>query len=101
MYRQIHPRANISIESNTGKVPADGRYYVIKNGEIVKVFRTLKAANDCYQHLLEELALPPLIKEDSKASNKQVLDEYYSRIPDTNVFGGSFGSRVKKSGRFH
>lgn len=101
MYRQFHPRANISIECYTGSVPADGKYYVIKDGKVIAAFRSLKAATACYQKMVDEMALPPLVKQDIKMTSEQIQDEFYSRISNNALLGTSFGSdKGKKTGRF-
>lgn len=100
MYRQIHPRANISIECNTGRVPADGKYYVIKDGKVIAAFRSLKAAQPCYQQLVDEMALQPLIKKEIKIPSEQIMDEYFSRVSNNTLLDTSFGSKGKKTGRF-
>jgi hypothetical protein len=100
LYRQIHPRANISIECNTGRVPTDGKYYVIKDGKVIASFRSLKAAQPCYQQLVEDMALPPLEKQEKKMSSEQIMDEYFSRISNDALLGTSFSSKDKKTGRF-
>jgi hypothetical protein len=101
LYRQIHPRANISIECNTSRVPADGKYYVIKGDKVIASFRSLKAAQPCYQQLVEEMALPPLEKQDNKMSGEQIMDEYFSRVSNNVLLDTSFGSKGKRTGRFH
>jgi hypothetical protein len=100
MYRQVHPRADMSIECNTDKVPNDGKYYVITNGEIIGKFRGLKSAIACYQKLVDEIALPPLEEHDSKVTYENIMDDYYSRISNNTLLGTSFGSKGKKTGRF-
>lgn len=101
MYRQIHPRANVSIECNTNRVPDNGKYYVIKDRSIIASFRTLNAAQACYKQLIEEMALPPLQTEKAKTSRQQILDDYYSRVSNNALFNTSWGSKSKKGGRFH
>jgi hypothetical protein len=100
LYRQIHPRANISIECKTSSVPADGKYYVMKDEKVIDSFRSLKAAQSCYQRLVEEAALPPLEKQDNKMSSEQIMDEYFSRVSNNVLLGTSFGSKGSKTGQF-
>ncbi len=101
MYRQFHPRANISIECNTARVPADGKYYVIKDEKAIAGFRSLKAATACYQKLVDEMALPPLVKQDIKMTSEQIQDAFYLHISNNALLGTSFGlSKGKKTGRF-
>ena len=101
LYRQIHPRANISIECNTNRVPTDGKYYIIKDGKVIASFRSLKAAQPCYQQLVEEIALPPLVKQENKMPSEQIMDEYFSRVSNNTLLDTSFGSKGKRTGRFH
>ena len=101
MYRQIHPRAKISIECNTGRVPADGKYYILKGGEVIANFRSLKAATACYQKLVDEMALPPLVEQESKTYYEQMMDDYFSSTSNNTLLGTSFGNKwKKKTGRF-
>jgi hypothetical protein len=101
LYRQIHPRANIAIECNTATVPTDGKYYVIKDGKIIASFRSLKAAQPYYQKLVDEMNLPPLVKQENKMAPDQVMNEYFSRISNNALLGTSFGHKKgKKTGRF-
>jgi len=101
LYRQIHPRANLSIECNSDRVPADGKYYILRDGSTIASFRTIKAAQARYNQLIEEMTLPPLQKQETKLSKQQILEEYYSRVSNNALFGTSWGSKSKKTGRFH
>ena len=49
MYRQH--LGDLSIEEGSSSVPADGRYYVINAGTVVRSFKTLKGANVLYRSL--------------------------------------------------
>ena len=60
VYRCFNERAGISIEQGTDKVPDDGKYYVLKDGEIVERLKSLKTAEEAYRKLVEEKNLPPL-----------------------------------------
>jgi len=101
MYKQLNQRANISIEQNTGSVPCDGKYYVLKNDESVAAFRTLKAAQVKYKELIDELNLPSLPKTNSKLSHEQMMNEFYLGKSNNAILGTDFGSKEKKTGRFH
>jgi len=100
MYRQFHPRANISIECNTSRVPIDGKYYVIKDGKVIANFRSLKAATACYQKLVDEMALPPLAEQDAKESYEHMMNDYFTSVSNNALLGTSFGKKGKKTGRF-
>ena len=73
---------------------------VIKDGKVIASFRSLKAAQPYYQRLVEEIALPPLEKQDNKMSSEQIMDEYFSRVSNNVLLGTSFGSKGRKTGRF-
>ncbi len=92
----------MSIECNTGRVPNDGKYYVIKDGKVIANFRSLKVATACYQQLVDEMALPPLEKREDKVTKEQLVDEYYLRVSNNTLLGTSFGfDKGKKTGRGH
>lgn len=101
MYRQYNQRANLSIENGTGAVPLDGKYYVINDGNLVRGFRGLKAAQELYQKLLQEKDLPPLKKDGSRLSLGQMLISDWSLRSNKSLLGISGSSRGRKSGRFH
>lgn len=100
MYRQLNQRAGISIEQNTGSVPEDGRYYVLKEGKIVKHFHSLKAAQTVYQKLVDEKNLPPLVKPP-QLPHSEILSKAWALQSNESLLGLSRGSKNKKSGRFH
>lgn len=85
VFRQSFPAANLSLERATENVPDDGRCHLIVNGEIVKSFRSEKAAQAEYQTLrrayLEQHPIEPtkvdineVIREDhNRMSNKELI----------------------------
>lgn len=101
MYKQVHPSAKISIESNTDSVPNDGKYYLIKKGKTVSSFRTLKAAEVEYKRLLSEIPLPDLSKRQIKVSAQHMMNEHYLSMSNNALLGTNFGIKGKKAGRFH
>jgi hypothetical protein len=44
VYTQRLPALDLAIERNTPAVPTDGQFYVVRDGEILGRFRSLKAA---------------------------------------------------------
>ncbi len=54
MYRQYNERAGVSLEQGTPAVPPDNRYYLLRSGETVGVFPSLKRAMAAYQKLVQE-----------------------------------------------
>lgn len=54
-YRQFIPHLGLSLESNTESVPRDGFFYVVRNGDIVGRFKTLKQALAEYRSIRDSL----------------------------------------------
>jgi len=100
MYRQFNERAGISIEQNTGNVPEDGRYYVLKEGKIVKHFRSLKAALAVYRQLVDQKGLQPLMKPP-ELQHSEILSNSLTLKSNESLLGISRSGKSKKSGRFH
>jgi hypothetical protein len=101
MYRQLNERAGISIEKDTDKVPADGKYYVLRDGKIVGSFRILKQAEYLYKKLVSEKNLPPLKKERVKMTKQQLLQQDWNLRSNKALLGGTWRPKGKKSGRYH
>ena len=100
MYRQFHPRANTSIERNTARVPADGKYYVIKDEKVIATFRSLKAATSCYQRIIDEMDLPLLTEQETKSAYEHMMEDYYKDTSNNTLLGTNFGRKWdKKTGR--
>lgn len=53
-YRRGLEGANFSLESNTENVPADGRFYVLREGETVLATSEFDEATDSYHQLCRE-----------------------------------------------
>jgi hypothetical protein len=58
-YRQGMPVIDLYIERGTERVPADGGYHVLHEGELVGSFRSLRAAQRDYHHRQETLGYSP------------------------------------------
>lgn len=93
MYRQTLEGHDLSVEEGTPSVPADGRYYVLFEGEVVGRFRSLAKALERYREIKKDLDLPnvaqsPLSPEELRRremeamSNKRLLwtDEDFARV---------------------
>lgn len=100
MYRQFNERAGISIEQGTGKVPDDGKYYVLQDGEIVGTFKSLKKAEGTYKKLIKEKRLPPL-ETPAKLSREQILKSAWDLRSNKSLLGDGWSPKGRKSGRFH
>lgn len=55
MYRQYNEKAAISLEQGTAGVPDDGRFYLLRSGEVVEAFPSLKRAQAAYKRLVDEV----------------------------------------------
>lgn len=58
-YRQAVPTVGVSLERNTGRVPNDGYYYVLLNGEVKGRYRSLRQAQSQYKQLLADSGWKP------------------------------------------
>ncbi|MFQ5827091.1 MAG: hypothetical protein ACE5IA_07015, partial [Dehalococcoidia bacterium] len=58
-YKRYIPDLDLSIEKNTESVPRDGKYYLVRNGQIEKAFGTLKKAEIEFRKALAELGYKP------------------------------------------
>jgi hypothetical protein len=95
MYKQINERARISIEQETDNVPKDGKYYVFKDGDIVKSFRTLKQADELYKKLVAEKNLPPLEKQPVNKTTQQLLQQDWDSRSNKELL--DWGQKIGKS----
>lgn len=69
-YKRSHADAGVSLECDTERVPADGRYHIVRENQIVSSHRTLKAGTVAYLALVEELGFstkpaPPAVASES------------------------------------
>ena len=53
-YLQALPALALSIERFTERVPPDGLWYVLKDGDEVGRFRTLKAAQEAWREVIRQ-----------------------------------------------
>ena len=103
MYREYNPRAKVSIEEGTDKVPPDRKYYVLRDDKIMKGFRSLKAAKPLYKQIIEELNLPPLPRDEGnpKPSPQSIYLDYISQQSTRSLLGIEKEIKGRKSGKFH
>src|SRR5947209_7226155 len=50
-YRRSQANTDLSLECETGRVPADGRYHLLRGDQVVSSHRSLKAATAAYLNL--------------------------------------------------
>jgi hypothetical protein len=53
-YRQALPDLDLSIERRTERVPSDGYFYLLRSGETLGRFRSLRAAQDAWREVVRE-----------------------------------------------
>lgn len=58
-YKHFVPGAGLSIERYTEAVPKDGKYYLLRDGEITHVFKSLKPAERKFRQMLKEMDYTP------------------------------------------
>ena len=76
-YRQYVPGFNISIERNTGSLPKDGKYYLLRDGQIVNAFRSLKKAEVAFKEALAEAGYTPRpVEKQAKSATEEDLERY-------------------------
>jgi hypothetical protein len=76
-YRQYIPDLDLSIEKNTMNVPKDGKYYLVRNGQIVKGFSSLKKAEVAFKEAVAESGyMPKPVEKQAKSAAEQNIERY-------------------------
>jgi hypothetical protein len=78
-YRHFIPELSISIERNTARVPNDGKFYILRDGEVIDTFRIIARAEARFRQLLKESGYKP---EVSPTKPRSVVDEKLERYLD-------------------
>lgn len=81
-YRQIIPDISLSIEKETDNVPNDGKFYVIKDGNVKGSFRSLKQAQEMFNDLVKESRYTPRVKPSHKKSSSELATERFLEAKD-------------------
>ena len=76
LYRQYIPDLDLSIERYTEAVPSDGKYHVLRNGEIFGSFRYLKQAQDAFRKLVQESGFKPNPSRSKGSASQTMTDQY-------------------------
>jgi hypothetical protein len=107
-YRQYRDDVGLYIERYTPRVPQDGKWYVILKDEIAGAYRSLKAAQERYRALLQEMNYNPASSEPSssidlaEALRREAQDEFIARhqvywaTTSGKTSGGRFANRRKR-----
>ncbi len=82
-YKQSFPALGLSIERNTPSVPADGRYYVVLNGELKGQHRGLKQAQAQYKRFVADSGWkPPSEGLNARDPSREAVDRYLDQLED-------------------
>ncbi len=79
-YRQVLPDLDLSIERFTENVPDDGQWYLLKGGEELGRFRSLKAAQEAWREIVRTSGWKPAPNEvDADEVRRREQTERWSR----------------------
>lgn len=96
-YKHYIPDIGLSIEKNTENVPQDGKYYLLRDVQIVSAFRTLKQAEIAFKEMVSELGYKPKpVKKQTKSAAEQNVERY---LDAKDVFWAEGPIRRDKGGR--
>ncbi len=96
-YRQAVPTIGLSIERNTGRVPSDGYYYVLLNGEVKGRYRSLRQAQSQYKQLLVESGWSPApAKPASVDLAREAIERY---MDDLDAYWSSSHKHTHRGGK--
>lgn len=99
-YRHFIPEINLSIEKNTAKVPADGRFHIVRTGVIMQSFRSRKLAEDKFRQLVKESGFKPKMLENDRMNPMNESIERYMMAKDAFwAEGPKYRSRGGRGGR--
>lgn len=99
-YRHFIPDLGLSIERNTARVPSDGKFYILRGGEVIDSFRAIGKAEARFRQLVKESGYKP---ELLPVKTLSVADEKLERYLDAKdlYWAESYKYRAKggKGGR--
>jgi hypothetical protein len=77
-YRTYIPEIGLSIEKNTGNVPSDGKFYIVKTGTILESFRSRKLAEEKFRQIVRETGFKPNATNEKQESSISESDDRYA-----------------------
>ena len=99
-YRQTILGVELSIEKDTETVPKDGKFHVVKEGQVAGSFRSLKQAQELFKRLVAEsgytLQKPP---EQGKSAAEMSIDRFMDAKDRYWAESFRYRSRGGKGGR--
>ena len=75
-YRHSLPALDLSIERNTEQAPSDGQFHVIRAGELLGSFRSLKMAQKLFRTIVQESGYQPAPPESGKTMSEMMTERY-------------------------
>src|SRR5262249_40211342 len=69
-YIQRLPALGLSIQKNTPEVAPDGRFYLLRDGEVLGRYRSLPAAKNAWQEVLDAAGWQPPNRTELSAEEK-------------------------------
>ncbi len=96
-YRQAIPALGLSLERNTGRVPADGYFYILLRGETKGRFRSLRQAQRQYKQLLAESGHTPAPRKGRRIDPaREAVDRYMDQLED---YWGNSHKHARRGGK--
>ena len=80
LYRQAIPAIGLSLERATDRVPKDGFFYVLLDGEIKGRFRTKSKALSLYRALLKQSGHKPQSVQVSVDAARENVERYLDEL---------------------
>ena len=96
-YKQFIPAIDLSIEKNTGNVPSDGKFHIVKGGKVIHSFRNRKLAEEKFKQLLAESGFKPVQTHTAQINPLDESMERYAMAKD--IFWAEGPKYRKKGGR--
>lgn len=99
-YRQFIIGLNLSIERNTGLVPGDGRYYIVREGQVIQSFRSIKKAQERFQELVKESGYKPEVTPvKPRSPSEERLERYFDAKDEYWAESYKYRGKGGKGGR--
>lgn len=71
-YRRELPQIDLSVERGTDRVPNDGKFHILRDGEVLESFKLEKTAVARFREIAQEIGFSP---EGSKAKPTNAFEE--------------------------
>ena len=76
-YRHFIPELGLSVERNTASVPKDGKFYILRGGEVIDSFRAIGKAEARFRQLVKESGYKPeVLPVKPRSATEEKLERY-------------------------